>query len=169
MPALRIYLQHTAGPVGWTVSFLDELTSAPDADMVALPYRIAQEAVVNARKHAEATSVRIEVVEAADGIVVRAIDDGRGFVPTCDRIRSPGTSACPRWWNAGARRRMGPCDQRAGAWDDGRVLAPGRHRLGRSGSGAPRDGAGAADELGPRRREGRIDGEPRCRVEVVEA
>ena len=58
--------------------------------MAALLYRIAQEAVVNARKHAEARSVRIEVVEAADGVVVRVIDDGRGFVPDLQSEPEPG-------------------------------------------------------------------------------
>ena len=74
----------------YPVSVLDELRSTPDADMAALLYRIAQEAVVNVRKHAQAASVRIEVAEAADGIVVRVIDDGRGFVPDLQSAPEPG-------------------------------------------------------------------------------
>jgi len=88
--ALRLYLEHTAKATGWSVSVHDELESAPAADMAALLYRIAQEAVVNARKHAEAGSVRIEAVDAADGIVVRVIDDGRGFVPDLQSDPEPG-------------------------------------------------------------------------------
>ncbi|MFI5055958.1 MAG: PAS domain-containing sensor histidine kinase, partial [Actinomycetota bacterium] len=88
--ALRLYLEHTATTTGWSVSVRDELRSTPDADMAALLYRIAQEAVVNVRKHAEAASVRIEVAEAADGIVVRVIDDGRGFVPDLQSAPEPG-------------------------------------------------------------------------------
>jgi len=90
VPALRLYLEHTAKTTGWSVSISDELTAAPDPDMAALLYRIAQEAVVNARKHAEASSVRIEAVEAADGIVVRVIDNGRGFVPDLQSEPEPG-------------------------------------------------------------------------------
>ena len=66
VPALRLYLEHTADADG--LDGVRRSTSCgpqPDADMAALLYRIAQEAVVNARKHAEATSVRIEVAEAA--------------------------------------------------------------------------------------------------------
>jgi signal transduction histidine kinase len=88
--ALRLYLEHTATTTGWSVSVLDELRSTPDADMAALLYRIAQEAVVNVRKHAAAASVRIEVAEAADGIVVRVIDDGLGFVPDLQSAPEPG-------------------------------------------------------------------------------
>ncbi|MEP6758327.1 MAG: PAS domain-containing protein [Actinomycetota bacterium] len=88
--ALRIYLEHTAASTGWSVSVVDELPVKPDADMAALLYRIAQEAVVNARKHAYATSVRIEVVEAADGVVVRVVDDGKGFVPDLQSEPAPG-------------------------------------------------------------------------------
>jgi PAS domain S-box-containing protein len=90
VPALRLYLEHTAKATGWSVSVHDELETVPAADMAALLYRIAQEAVVNARKHAEAGSVRIEAVEAADGIVVRVIDDGRGFVPDLQSDPEPG-------------------------------------------------------------------------------
>lgn len=90
VPALRVYLEHTAKTTGWSVSVLDELRSTPDADSAALLYRIAQEAVMNARKHAEAASVRIEAVEAADGVVVRVVDDGRGFVPDLQSDPEPG-------------------------------------------------------------------------------
>lgn len=58
--------------------------------MAALLYRIAQEAVVNVRKHADAGSVRVEAVEVADGIVVRVIDDGKGFLPDLQSEPKPG-------------------------------------------------------------------------------
>ena len=90
VPALRLYLEHTAKATGWAVAVLDELPFVPDPDMAALLYRIAQEAVVNARKHADAATVRIEVVGAADGVIVRVIDDGRGFVPDLQSHPEPG-------------------------------------------------------------------------------
>jgi PAS domain S-box-containing protein len=44
-------------------------------------YRIAQEAAVNARKHARATRVRISVADERGGIALRVTDDGAGFDP----------------------------------------------------------------------------------------
>jgi PAS domain S-box-containing protein len=90
VPALRLYADHTARATGWTVEILDRLSDEPDADMAALLYRIAQEAIVNARKHAGATTLRIEAVSAADGAVVRVIDDGAGFSPDLNAAPEPG-------------------------------------------------------------------------------
>src|SRR3954470_14398136 len=67
VPALRLYLEHSAKAVGWRVEVLDALHDEPAPDMAALLYRIAQEAIVNIRKHTAATTVRIEAVTAADG------------------------------------------------------------------------------------------------------
>ena len=88
--ALRLYAEHTAKAAGWTVEVLDSLDEEPDADVAALLYRIAQEATVNARKHAEASALRIEVAGAADGTVVRVIDDGVGFSPDLTSAPEPG-------------------------------------------------------------------------------
>ena len=89
-PALRIYLEHTARATGWRVDVVDRLETMPSPDMAALLYRIAQEAVVNARKHADASSVTAEVGNAADGVIVRIVDDGRGFVPDLATAPAPG-------------------------------------------------------------------------------
>ncbi len=88
--ALRLYAEHTAKAAGWTVEVLDSLDEEPDADVAALLYRIAQEAIVNARKHAEASALQIEVAGAADGTVVRVIDDGVGFSPDLTSAPEPG-------------------------------------------------------------------------------
>ena len=88
--ALRIYLEHTAKDTGWVVDVSDRLIASPAPDMAALLYRIAQEAIVNARKHAAATSVRVEVGNAADGVIVRVVDDGVGFVPHLASPPEPG-------------------------------------------------------------------------------
>ena len=90
VPALRLYAEHSAKVVGWRVEVLDELRDEPDPDMAALLYRIAQEAIVNVRKHAEATTVRVEAVSAADGAIVRVIDDGAGFTPDLTSAPEPG-------------------------------------------------------------------------------
>jgi len=88
--ALRIYLEHTARATRWTVEVIDRLEARPSSDVAALLYRIAQEAIVNARKHADARSVRAEIAGAADGVIVRVTDDGRGFVPDLAAAPEPG-------------------------------------------------------------------------------
>jgi len=88
--ALRLYAEHTAKTTGWVVEVRDTLIVEPDPDMQALLYRIAQEALVNVRKHAEASRVEIDVASAADGLVVRVRDDGRGFVPDLLAAPEPG-------------------------------------------------------------------------------
>jgi signal transduction histidine kinase len=42
-------------------------------------YRIAQEAVTNAIKHGHASTIEIHLDERPEGIVLRVLDDGRGF------------------------------------------------------------------------------------------
>jgi signal transduction histidine kinase len=49
------------------------------AAVEALVFRTVQEAIVNVRKHAEATRLRIHVHETAGPISGRIEDDGRGF------------------------------------------------------------------------------------------
>src|SRR5262249_55428761 len=43
--------------------------------------RICQEAVLNAIRHANASRVRIELLYEDESIVLRVVDDGRGFDP----------------------------------------------------------------------------------------
>jgi PAS domain S-box-containing protein len=88
--ALGVYLEHTAVTTGWRVEVVDRSVKEPSPDMAALLYRIAQEAIVNARKHADASTVTAEVRSAADGIVVRVVDDGIGFVPDLSATPEPG-------------------------------------------------------------------------------
>jgi signal transduction histidine kinase len=52
----------------------------PSATATVL-YRIAQEAAVNARKHARAARVTISVRDDREGIALRVADDGAGFDP----------------------------------------------------------------------------------------
>ncbi|OCJ01718.1 histidine kinase [Agrobacterium sp. 13-626] len=69
------------------VSFSDQLgdTRLPRAVEIVL-YRVAQEALANAEKHAACKHVRIELAENAEGIVTLTIsDDGRGFAASDHR------------------------------------------------------------------------------------
>jgi PAS domain S-box-containing protein len=79
--ALRLYIHHTARTTGWTGEVHDGLEREPTSDVRVLLYRIAQEAVVNARKHASAGHVSIELATAGEGVTMRVTDDGVGFEP----------------------------------------------------------------------------------------
>jgi signal transduction histidine kinase len=56
------------------------LRSEPPEEARAVLFRIAQEALTNVRKHADATSVRILVEEKDGGFSIRLEDNGRGFL-----------------------------------------------------------------------------------------
>ena len=51
------------------------------ADVTMTLYRIAQEALNNVVKHAEATRVDIMLLNQSDRVAIRIRDDGRGFDP----------------------------------------------------------------------------------------
>jgi signal transduction histidine kinase len=62
--------------VEWSV---EERTREPLPEQVRVSaYRIAREAMVNARKHAQAAHVRITVDATGRGVEVHVVDDGRG-------------------------------------------------------------------------------------------
>ena len=64
------------GDVAWSV---EERGQAPLPQQVRVSaYRIAREAMVNARKHARATHVTVTVDATARGVQVHVVDDGRG-------------------------------------------------------------------------------------------
>ena len=90
VPAIRVYLEHVAAATDWTAEVHDALDADPDPDVRALLYRIVQEAVTNARKHAGASHLRVDVVSAAQGVMVRVHDDGAGFSPEQKTVPEPG-------------------------------------------------------------------------------
>jgi two-component system, NarL family, sensor histidine kinase UhpB len=49
------------------------------ADTELAVYRIAQESLTNVARHSEATHVTIALERGRDGVVLRVVDDGRGF------------------------------------------------------------------------------------------
>ena len=55
--AIDQYLAHAAKETGWTYEVIDELDHEPDPELRVSLYRIVQEAVANARKHAGARHV----------------------------------------------------------------------------------------------------------------
>jgi signal transduction histidine kinase len=58
--------------------------------MRSVLYRIAQEAIANARKHADAGRVEVRLWGTNDGVTVRVRDDGRGFDPGVADAPVPG-------------------------------------------------------------------------------
>ena len=67
---------------------------APEAELAV--YRIAQESLTNVARHAQATGVTITLERGQDSVVLRVVDDGRGF----DGVRA-GCRSTP-----GTRRRL---------------------------------------------------------------
>lgn len=52
-----------------------------NAQLELTVYRIAQELVNNALKHAEASSVDLQLISSADRICIQVVDNGKGFIP----------------------------------------------------------------------------------------
>jgi PAS domain S-box-containing protein len=80
--AIRVYLSHGGKHDGASYQVHSELLEEPPLETRVVLYRAAQEALANARKHAEATNVRIELRQPNDGYLVRIVDDGTGFTST---------------------------------------------------------------------------------------
>ncbi len=58
---------------------IDGLETAPAKELETVLFRIAQEALTNAAKHAEAKSVRVALTERPRSLVLAVSDDGSGF------------------------------------------------------------------------------------------
>jgi PAS domain S-box-containing protein len=79
--ALRTHTAALQGRIGLPVvveSTIDERLPLPIEEVL---YRIAQEALHNVVKHANAQQVRVEVGRVSSGVRMRIVDDGRGFDP----------------------------------------------------------------------------------------
>ena len=66
---------------GITVTVVSTLAAPLDRDAEVVLLRCAQEGLANARKHAGAEAVRVELSSDDGSARVRVIDDGRGFEP----------------------------------------------------------------------------------------
>lgn len=79
VPALRMYLQKLREEHGVRFDLVDRLDVDPPLELRISIYRIAQEALANIRKHADAERIHVLVEEHERGIHVRIQDDGCGF------------------------------------------------------------------------------------------
>lgn len=77
--ALRDLAEHTAQAAGWELSLdLKPLPEEPEKTVGVTLYRVAQEALNNARKHAGASHVSLSMANGS-GISLKVRDDGVGF------------------------------------------------------------------------------------------
>lgn len=79
--ALRPHLEELEGESGVACRLDDRLSHQPDPGLRVVLYRIALEALANVRKHAGARSVEVVLDRHEGGVLVRVIDDGKGFDP----------------------------------------------------------------------------------------
>jgi len=77
--ALREYAERWTTAGGPTFDLEDRLTAEPPLEVRTILFRIAQEALVNARKHAQASMIRVAVRESDGGFLLTVQDDGQGF------------------------------------------------------------------------------------------
>jgi signal transduction histidine kinase len=89
--AVGLYLEEQGKlPGSPTFRLEGELKTEPPEDIRVILYRIIQEAVNNARKHARATLVRVVLEEDERGHTVLVIDDGSGFDAARSSESAPG-------------------------------------------------------------------------------
>ena len=79
IPALRVYLEKLREEHGIRFELVDHLDLDPPLETRTTIYRIAQEALANVRKHADADRVHVLAEQQDRGYLVRVQDDGDGF------------------------------------------------------------------------------------------
>jgi PAS domain S-box-containing protein len=79
--ALRSQLERIRSEAGLEFEVENRLTTEPPSETRVILYRIAIEALVNVRKHARASRVRVCLEEVDRGWQAQIDDDGDGFLP----------------------------------------------------------------------------------------
>jgi signal transduction histidine kinase len=79
IPALRDTLTRFGGDQGLHTEFVGRVTTTLPEDMETLAYRVVQEALSNAGKHADASSVIVTVAADDTQLHIEVDDDGCGF------------------------------------------------------------------------------------------
>jgi two-component system, NarL family, sensor kinase len=91
VPALDALATRTLGP-GIEFTFMPDVVQKLPSHIETALYRMAQEALNNIRKHAEATSVQIDLEWGRGEVVMRVTDNGRGFDVAARQSAPAGTS-----------------------------------------------------------------------------
>lgn len=92
------------------ISLRSELTDEPRTDIAVVLYRIAQEALANARRHSAARAVEVTLAPDGRGVRLTIRDDGRGFTLVGDDL--------PRLAGHLGLRSMRERAELAGGWLD---------------------------------------------------
>ncbi len=87
--ALTYLLENSNSSFDWTIDD-DDLDEEPAVQTSLILYRIAQEALANARKHAQASHIRITLEPRDGGTSMQIVDDGVGFLPQEALVAAPG-------------------------------------------------------------------------------
>jgi two-component system sensor histidine kinase DegS len=79
VPAVRQYYEDMAAKCGWSggVEVNGEAKVCSTTEVTV--FRLVQEALQNARKHSEATEVRVEIAFSEQSVMVAVSDNGKGF------------------------------------------------------------------------------------------
>lgn len=140
--AARDLCEQVAARAGWRVDLdLPATTPAIDADSELVLYRVLQETLTNAAKHARATEVRVGLKCEPGRYTLEIRDNGTGF--DVDRVRARSHGLFGMRHRVEAREGTFCVDSTVGRGTHIRVLLPLRH--------AGCEPANAADALGARR------------------
>lgn len=80
-PTLESYLHQFSKRTGTSARFASKLLTRPTPEHETLLFRIAQEALTNIAKHADATAVDVALKNKKEKVVLTIRDDGNGFDP----------------------------------------------------------------------------------------
>ncbi len=93
--AVRLHLEETQAQTGLLCNLDARVSSEPPLETAILAYRILQEAVSNARKHAQASRIDVQIEADATRIHARVRDDGAGLAPETLERSAPGHLGIP--------------------------------------------------------------------------
>ncbi len=88
--ALREHLERVCQADGPAYELQDNLRRKPPSEVRVTLFRIAQEAIANARRHGRPARLTVALAEEVDGIRMVVHDDGRGFDPERIETARPG-------------------------------------------------------------------------------
>lgn len=88
--ALQVYLRMLHEETGINTTLDAHLDAEPDEVSRLILYRVAQEALVNARKHAQAARLNVDVLSTDGGVQITIRDDGAGLDPAAADRDRPG-------------------------------------------------------------------------------
>lgn len=88
--ALREHLERICQPDGPACELHNSLDHEPPSEVRVTLFRIAQEAIANARRHGRPSRITVSLAEEGEGVRMVVHDDGRGFDPERIEATRPG-------------------------------------------------------------------------------